>query len=259
MALSNMRTKLAREEYSSLADFHADVILIATNCFTYNASNPPLYKVLPASQFNLCVHIFFNCLLFFVLMQLGEKLQNHWELLRQEILRVFPLLGEVGSHSELPPAPAAPTAPITSTEDEISSFGHYVASNSAILLSNILTREDLLEVLDDASSAVGASKSTATHRFMMKAIWDYLTFLDSEGTFAAPVSSIRFHILCLCESLLCCFCLFVGPRRRIFEGGNFSHGPVVGEAQNGPPQVQGAPRVLCRCGADAAKLPQLQR
>jgi hypothetical protein len=197
MALSNMRTKLAREEYSSLADFHADVILIATNCFTYNASNPPLYKVLPASQIYLCVYIF-SCLPLFVLMQLGQKLQNHWELLRQEILRVFPLLGEgvgslqrvgeEGSHAELPPSPAAPTAPTTSTEDEISSFGHYVASNSAILLSNILTREDLLEVLDDASSAVGASKSTATHRLMMTAIWDYLTFLDSEGTFAAPVS-----------------------------------------------------------------------
>jgi hypothetical protein len=36
MALSNMRTKQTRRDYSSLDEFSEDVELIASNCVTYN-------------------------------------------------------------------------------------------------------------------------------------------------------------------------------------------------------------------------------
>jgi hypothetical protein len=45
MALSNMKTKQMRRDYSSIDEFNEDVELIVSNCLTFNTSSPKYQEV----------------------------------------------------------------------------------------------------------------------------------------------------------------------------------------------------------------------
>lgn len=45
MALSDMKTKIARDEYPTLAAFGADIELVINNCKSYNAKGSSIVQV----------------------------------------------------------------------------------------------------------------------------------------------------------------------------------------------------------------------
>ena len=69
--------------------------------------------------------------------------------------------------------------------------GKYVLDGEVITLENILTAADIRACLPEEAqtSHTVHSPSTTTLRSIMTAVWDYLTDLDVEGFFAAPVSN----------------------------------------------------------------------
>ena len=65
MALSNMKTKIYRSDYSSLEDFQEDIQLIVDNCRLFNRGTDAFIQVLHESL-RICMEIVADTNLFFV-------------------------------------------------------------------------------------------------------------------------------------------------------------------------------------------------
>lgn len=180
MELTTMKRKVMRGDYSSIDEFHEDVMLIYSNCVTYNSRSKRFIEVSKLCTFiHLCFIFVSNSCLLLVCpndIQMAVQFKQAWDQFREQALQKYP---KVTSASQ------------TSSRFEIPAMdrGYYVnddpdEEDDVIQLPYILTPQQIRQAVAAERADVHSGPGL---RVIMNLVLDYMEMLDDQGQFASPV------------------------------------------------------------------------
>jgi hypothetical protein len=200
MALSNMRTKQTRRDYSSLDEFSEDVELIASNCVTYNGE-ASIYGQVRLSRHSVTSGLTFPyCMGVSVrLLQYAVAFLQKWRVFLKLAVEAWPAITtgqlraalsakEEEDHHRASPAGASAASnqallqvPALEAGNGIASngtipdmaSGTYVQGGSNIMLESILTAQDVRECVQGLD--VSGPKAL---KAILQRVCDFLTAVD---------------------------------------------------------------------------------